>query len=252
MRTSLLALSTLAFLAGCPEDDVSIEPVPAPRPIRLEAGAYGVVVTDVDELDCEGMRTEDLFGMMLPLEVQFGRGGAASGYLADLYVEGSRADGVLRLQAIEAPVVMESEAGEDDEADVPPDEGTESDDDAEGEDEAGGGSSSGSAGGDCDDDDDVSTSTGEDRGGCDDDDDVEDPVVVYPDFELGLELVAERVDHASGKLSYRYGACRLLLDVEAQRLEREDVKPVPVEEEEQEEPEEVPGEECDDEDVDCG
>lgn len=248
MRFSILALSSLVFLAGCPEE-FGVEPAPAPvKPLRLESGSYGVVVTDVNEIDCEGMRTEDLFGMMLPLELQFGRGGQASGLLADLYVEGQQAGGVLSLAAVEPPIVVESSEGEDEETEVGVEAEEGSEDDADGED----------AGAppepeeDCADGSDSSDGS-EPRGGdCGDEGD-DDVVVSPPPFEFGLELQASRRDHAEGLLSYRFQGCFLVLEVEAQRLERDDIKPMPGEDEpEPVEEEPVPGEECDDEDVDCG
>lgn len=250
MRYPVLALSTLVFLAGCPEEILPADPpVQSARPIRLEAGAYGVLVTDVNELDCEGMRREDLFGMQLPLDLRFERGGVAFGYLADLYVEGAQRAGELNLAAVAPPVIAE----DDDEPKPAPGEDEEADSDASTEDTEADGADAGE-GRDC----------ADSRGGCDDDgeegddegDEGDDDVVVIEepeDFEFALSLVASRRDHADGRLYYSFQGCSLELVVVAQKLEGgDDPRPVPAEETEPGTEVEPVGEECDDEEADCG
>ena len=232
MRYSLLVLSTLAFTVGC--RDVSVGPVPSPpgpvKALRLESGSYNLLVTDVNELDCEGARPEDFFGMSLPLEVRFAGRGIASGFLADLYVEGAQTAGVLRLDAV-GPVVYEEEG--ETEPESPPDER-----DEEGEDST-------------DADEGEDRETREDREDPDGDDcaddreDCDDEVVVEPepmDFSLAVELRATRRDHAVGALYYELEGCSLQLEVVAQKVERGGGdEPVPAEESG-----------CDDEESDCG
>ena len=218
MRQSLLALSSILFLVGCPEETVIVLQPEEARPIKLDSGDYSVLVVDVAVVECEGIAAQDLFAVQLPLSLRQERGGRATGDFAGLAVEGSHSGGTLFLDASEQPPVYE-EGNED------VSEGNEGTDE------------------DC-----VEPQKGEDGGSTPDDcgdSDIAQPEPVA--VELSIALKASRADHADGTVSYRFDSCQLELQVVAQRIERTD-EPVPVYEEEPTEPEE----ECDSEEDDCG
>ncbi len=240
MRQSLLALSSILFLVGCPEETVIVLQPEEAKPIKLESGEYSVLVVDVAVVKCEGIAAQDLFGMQLPLSLRQEKGGRATGDFAGLAVEGSHSGGTLFLDASEQPPVYEegneggSQGGGEDDEDV-----------SEGEDGADVESQT--------DEDCVEPQKGEDgeqpEYDCGDGEVRPDPEPV--DFDLSIALKASRADHAEGTVSYRFDSCQLELQVVAQRIERAD-EPVVVYEETESEKPAVPEEECDSEEDDCG
>ncbi|MSQ01620.1 MAG: hypothetical protein EXR71_06975 [Myxococcales bacterium] len=235
MRQSVLALSSILFLVGCPEETVITLPPEEAKPIKLDSGEYSVLVVDVAVVECDGIAGQDLFGLQLPLILRQGKRGQATGDFAGLPVEGSHSGGTLFLEASEAPTVYGkineggSEGGGEDGEEAGAAESTRSDEgcDEPAEGEQGGGSTE-----DCDEGDDAR------------------PEPTPVDFELSIALAASRADHAEGTVSYRFDSCQLELQVVAQRIERGD-ELVPVYGEEKEEPP-VPEEECGSEEDDCG
>ena len=201
MRLSLFSASSLLFLLGCPTT-VIVDPPEAPEVVRLESGSYGVLVTDVLEVDCDGANGEDLFGMELPMELKMGRGGGATADLSGLLLSGGMSGGTLALDGdLVTTQEHEQEYGEvdgevDEEAVEPcavPDE--EGDEDVEPVD-------------------------------CSDEDRPDQPSHGGGrDGVVSLEIVASRTDHGTGFLALSDRQCRLELVVEVQAVSRGDDPP---------------------------
>ncbi len=219
MRQSLLALSSILFLVGCPEETVIVLPPEEAKPIKLDSGEYSVLVTDVAVVECDGIAAQDLFGMQLPLSLRQGKRGQASGDFAGLPVAGSNSGGTLFLEAVEVIACEEGNEGG-----------------SQGDGEDGSESEDGDAGEPTHDEDCVEPTEGEDederedgRGDCGEEDiAMPEPV----EIELSIALRASRPDHAEGTVSYRFDRCELELQVVAQRIERGDEELVPVYDEE--------------------
>ena len=236
MRFSLLVLSSLAFLTGCP-DEVTIlpapgphpAPAPAPKPIKLESGTYSMLITGIQAVDCDGMRAGDLVGLKLPLSLSV-VGHGATGDLAGLSVAGEMSGGVLYLEGSEENVVYtasDEQSDDEDEASPPPA------DEDQGENSKGGSSSGSSGSGGS-----SSGSTGS----------------VEPDPDaivIGLELSASNSKQASGIFSYDVSWCHISVDVVAAKMSGGHGGGPVVAETESEESEESEGG-CGDTGADCG
>lgn len=217
MRLSLFSASSLLFLVGCFDVVTVLPPEPAPEVIRLESGSYGLVVTDVLAADCSGMDEDELFGLLLSMELSMGRGDGARADLQGIPLSGGMAHGVLELDG-ELVTYEETEPVEPCED---PDDRDDGDDDRE-----------------PDSDEDVETT--ESEGG----EVVETETEDYPDEpvdcgdsdsseprrhgdkgrkgEVSLDIVASRPDHGEGVLSFVDRICSFELAIEVQAIEHDD------------------------------
>lgn len=239
MRFALLLVSPLIFLAGCPDDTISMPPKPTPaKAEKLAAGEYGVLVVGVSRAECEGLREQDLWGMKLPMSLRV-NGTQNVADLAGFELRGEFSRGNLFLESVAGPVYEST--GEETTTDVP------ADDEADGEETKGGASSEGDEGEDREDRDD------RDEPDDDRDDDVDHGSRPEEMF-MSLDLKVSSTRDASGVFNYEARGCSIEAQVVVRGFEDDGAKPEPMPVEEgEEEPEE--GEEsspCADGRSDCG
>ncbi|GDX82191.1 hypothetical protein LBMAG42_40020 [Deltaproteobacteria bacterium] len=233
MRFSLLLLAPLFFLAGCPDETISMPPKPAPvKPEKLASGEYGVLVVGVSRAECEGLREQDLWGMKLPMSLRV-NGTSNVADLAGFQLMGEFSHGNLLLESVAGPIV-ESSSDEEYE-DVA----------EEGDDTRGGAASEGDEGEDR-----------EDRGDRDDRDEPDEDVdhgSRPEEMFMSLDLQVSSTRDASGVFSYEARGCSIEAQVVVRGFEDEGGKPEPMPVEEgEEEPEEAPEDPCVDGGSDCG
>jgi hypothetical protein len=221
MRSLLFSASSLLFLLGCPETVIVDPPVPA-NPVRLASGNYGVVVTDVLSLDCEGAQEGDLFGLQLDLQLSMHRSGRADAVLSGLQLSGGMAGGILELDG-ETSGGGRAQSGDDEGQPAPA----------------------------CDEDDAYSNESGESRCEVDDhrdgEEDVSRPGGGRRSGDVSLEVLAVRTDHGRGYLALDQRDCHIEVAVEVQALGSGGDSPPVVRSSSE------PESECgDDEEDDCG
>lgn len=107
MYRSSTMLLALGFLTGCPDEPITISPVPAPSP-TLSSGEYALRVDSVNRWSCEGIRQVDVVGSEMELELAI-KGGRADGDLNGLPVSGVSEPGFVYLDGSVQPMPMEDE-----------------------------------------------------------------------------------------------------------------------------------------------
>lgn len=202
-RSSTLLLA-LSFLAGCPEEPVSILPVPDTAPV-LSSGEYVVTVESVNRWECRELDKRDVIGLEMDLSLAI-KGGSANGELDDLPLRGQSEPGFVYLDGSfdrspsPDPVYEE---GEPDHEDGEPDHQDESDDDSEDA-----GDTSVSATPKCEEGGDSGQASAKCGGG-------DEPDVAEPESDVSLDLDVINPRSASGILIVRLPQCAVEVNVSA-------------------------------------